>query len=34
MLKAAGYNAVGTFDFIDAPHPDTYMRGLRVLTAL
>jgi pre-mRNA-splicing factor ATP-dependent RNA helicase DHX15/PRP43 len=34
VLKAAGYNAVGRFDFIDPPHPETYLRGLRELTAL
>jgi pre-mRNA-splicing factor ATP-dependent RNA helicase DHX15/PRP43 len=34
VLKAAGYNDVGRFDFIDPPHPETYWRGLRELTAL
>lgn len=34
ILKAAGHNAVATFDFIDRPHPEIYFRGLRELSDL
>lgn len=34
ILKSAGYNAVGTFDFLEPPHPEVYLRGLQDLKAM
>ncbi|KAG5762560.1 hypothetical protein H9Q72_009342 [Fusarium xylarioides] len=33
-LKSAGINSVGTFDFLDAPHGEVYLRGLEDLRAM
>ncbi|KAF5566434.1 pre-mrna splicing factor rna helicase [Fusarium napiforme] len=34
ILKSAGFNAVGRFDFLEPPHPEVYLRGLQDLKAM
>ncbi|KAF5671847.1 pre-mRNA-splicing factor ATP-dependent RNA helicase PRP43 [Fusarium circinatum] len=34
ILKSAGFNAVGRFDFLEPPHPEVYLRGLQDLKAI
>ncbi|CAH0025423.1 unnamed protein product [Clonostachys rhizophaga] len=34
LLKVMGFESVGTFDFVDPPHPEVYLRGLQDLRAM
>lgn len=34
ILKSAGINNVGAFDFLDPPHAEVYLRGLQDLRAM
>ncbi|CAH0058527.1 unnamed protein product [Clonostachys solani] len=34
LLKVMGFDSVGTFDFVDPPHPEVYLRGLQDLRSM
>ncbi|VUC26177.1 unnamed protein product [Clonostachys rosea] len=34
LLKVMGFDSVGTFDFVDPPHPEVYLRGLQDLHSM